>query len=126
MTRKIIRIIFPAIAGFLLAIIFDLFIRKLSNKKLTGYFAIVVLVAAFIASWMQWIPYQPGSSSWKGGSMIFPYSSTFFPTIGMAVVDNFAVFLSCSFRSLRFSSFLCPYFQKKWRIEADETENIFR
>jgi NADH-quinone oxidoreductase subunit N len=79
-------------AGFLIAIIIDLFIRKSANKKITGYFAIVVLAAAFAASWMQWIPYQPGSPTWKGGSMIFPYSTTLVPSIGMAVVDNFAVF----------------------------------
>src|SRR5579872_1108804 len=79
-------------AGFLAAIIIDLFIRKSSNKKLTGYFAILVLAAAFFASLAQWQPYHAGSTSWKGGSMIFPYSTTMIPIIGMAVVDNFAVF----------------------------------
>ena len=78
--------------GFLLAIILDLLIRKSSQKKLTGYFALIVLAGAFIASWMQWQPYQQGSASWKGGAMIFPYVQTLVPLVGMAVVDNFAVF----------------------------------
>src|SRR5690242_3022172 len=73
--------------GFLLAIIIDLFIRKSSQKKLTGYFAILVLSGAFFASLAQWQPYHAGSSSWKGGMMIFSYSTTMVPTIGMAVVD---------------------------------------
>jgi NADH-quinone oxidoreductase subunit N len=79
-------------AGFLVAIIIDLLIRRSGNKKITGYFAILVLVAAFIASWMQWEPYQVGSQTWKGGSMIFPYTQTLVPIVGMAIVDNFAVF----------------------------------
>ncbi len=79
-------------AGFLLAIILDLLIRKPSQKKLTAYFALVVLAAAFVTSWMQWKPYQPGSPTWQGGKMIFPYTTTLVPAIGMAVVDNFAVF----------------------------------
>ncbi|MEP7235705.1 MAG: NADH-quinone oxidoreductase subunit N, partial [Ignavibacteriota bacterium] len=79
-------------AGFLLAIILDLLIRKSSQKKLTAYFALVVLAAAFATSWMQWRPYTPGSPTWEGGKMIFPYTTTLVPAIGMAVVDNFAVF----------------------------------
>ena len=79
-------------AGFLLAIILDLLIRKSSQKRLTGYFALIVLVAAFVTSWMQWQPYEQGSATWKGGMMIFPYLTTLVPQVGMAVVDNFAVF----------------------------------
>ncbi|MEI8133800.1 MAG: NADH-quinone oxidoreductase subunit N [bacterium] len=79
-------------AGFLFAILIDLFIRKSSQKKYTGYFVILVLGAAFATSWMQWVPYQQGSPTWKGGSMIFPYTTTLVPIVGMAVVDNFSVF----------------------------------
>jgi NADH-quinone oxidoreductase subunit N len=78
--------------GFLLAIILDLLIRKSSQKKLTGYFALIVLAAAFVTSLNQWIPYHPGSGTWQGGKMIFPYTTTLVPILGMAVVDNFAVF----------------------------------
>jgi len=79
-------------AGFLLAIIIDLLIRKSANKKITGYFVLLVLGVAFYTSWLQWQPYQAGSTSWKGGSMIFPYTTTLVPIVGMAIVDNFAVF----------------------------------
>lgn len=76
--------------GFILAIILDLLIRKSSQKKLTGYFALIVLAGAFVASWYQWVPFVKGN--WEGGRMIFPYFQTLVPQFGMAVVDNFAVF----------------------------------
>jgi len=79
-------------AGFLLAIILDLLIHKTKEKKVTGYFALVVLATAFATSWMQWKPFVPGSATWAGGKMIFPYTTTLVPAVGMAVVDNFAVF----------------------------------
>ncbi len=89
--------------GFLLAIIIDLFVRKTSQKKITGYFAIVVLAVVFYFSYQQWIPYQ-NNPDWKGGTTIFPYLISFArPALdgagkvvqspyGMSVVDNFAVF----------------------------------
>src|SRR5436190_8810034 len=76
--------------GFIIAIILDLFIRKSSNKKAVGYFALIVLAAAFVTSWYQWVPFIKGD--WEGGRMIFPYFQTLVPQFGMAVVDNFAVF----------------------------------
>ena len=55
--------------GFILAIILDLLIKKSSQKKLTGYFALIVLAGAFVASWYQWIPYQPkGNTIGKAGA----------------------------------------------------------
>jgi NADH-quinone oxidoreductase subunit N len=90
-------------AGFILAIIIDLVTKRSSEKKITGYFAIVVLAVAGYLSYQQWIPYVQGQS-WKSGSVIFPYSQSFFgpqfdpatkeihAVYGMSVVDNFAVF----------------------------------
>lgn len=90
-------------AGFIAAIVIDLLLGKNGNKKITGYFALLVLAAAFCLSWQQWIPFQD-KVDWKGGSVIFPYSMSFFAPLadpvagglkvvyGMSVVDNFAVF----------------------------------
>jgi NADH-quinone oxidoreductase subunit N len=90
-------------AGFIAAIVIDLLLGKNGNKKITGYFALLVLAAAFLLSWQQWIPFQE-KVDWKGGSVIFPYSMSFFAPLadpvagglkvvyGMSVVDNFAVF----------------------------------
>lgn len=90
-------------AGFIAAIVIDLLLGKNGNKRITGYFALLVLAAAFFLSWQQWIPFQE-KVDWKGGSVIFPYSMSFFAPIadpvaggmkvvyGMSVVDNFAVF----------------------------------
>lgn len=90
-------------AGFIAAIVVDLLLGKNGNKKITGYFALLVLAAAFLLSWQQWIPFQE-KVDWKGGSVIFPYSMSFFAPLadpvagglkvvyGMSVVDNFAVF----------------------------------
>jgi len=77
--------------GFLFAIILDLLISKPSQKKVTGYFVLGVLMLVFYYSWQQWMPFTQGKP-WEGGSMIFPYMTTLVPSIGMAVVDNFAVF----------------------------------
>lgn len=90
-------------AGFIAAIIIDLLLGKNGDKKITGYFAFLVLAAAFCLSWQQWIPFQE-KVEWRGGSVIFPYSISFFAPLvdpvaggmkvvyGMSVVDNFAVF----------------------------------
>ncbi len=93
-------------AGFILAIILDLFLRKTSHKKLTGYFALLVLAVVTYFSWQQWVPYD-AAKPWEGGRIIFPYSQSFgsgpfapiadgvggfITAYGMSVVDNFAVF----------------------------------
>src|SRR5689334_11151652 len=98
--------------GFILAIILDLFLRKTSHKKLTGYFALLVLVIVCFFAWQQWVPHPVGMTpetaqqtwkDWKAGTVIFPYSQSFFAPgadgaggfnamYGMSVVDNFAVF----------------------------------
>lgn len=92
-------------AGFIAAIVIDLLLGKNGNKRITGYFALLILATAFCLSWMQWVP-QPLKQEveWKGGLVIFPYSQSFFaPEVhpvsgdllsifGMSVVDNFAVF----------------------------------
>ena len=77
--------------GFLLCIILDLLIKKSSQKHISGYFALIVLVAAFETSWAQWVPHVDGKP-WDGGMMIFPYTQTLIQRFGMAVVDNFSVF----------------------------------
>jgi NADH-quinone oxidoreductase subunit N len=78
--------------GFLLAIILDLFITKGKDRRITGYFAILVFAAAGYASFLQWIPFDPLGHDWKGGTMIFNYFESLTPPLGMMVVDNFAVF----------------------------------
>jgi NADH-quinone oxidoreductase subunit N len=91
------------LAGFIGAIVIDLLLGKNGNKKITGYFALLVLAVSFFLSWQQWVPYS-GTAEWKGGRVIFPYSISFFAPVpdmvsgglkvvyGMSVVDNFAVF----------------------------------
>lgn len=85
-------------AGFILAIILDLFVRKTSQKKLTGYFALLVLAVVAFFSWKQWMPFEFGN-----GKIIFPTAQTLLApgvdgagglivNYGMAVVDNFAIF----------------------------------
>ncbi|HYM34482.1 MAG TPA: NADH-quinone oxidoreductase subunit N, partial [Steroidobacteraceae bacterium] len=90
--------------GFLLAIVLDLLIRDRSYKKITGYFALVVLGYVFYASLVQmtWYPDKAGVN-WIGGNAIFPYSETLpkpvpseIPGVlaapyAMVSVDNFAV-----------------------------------
>ncbi len=87
--------------GFLLAIVFDLLIKKSSMKKATGVFALIVLGTAFALSCMQMTWYNAAEHGWKGGNIIFPYTQTLFAPqhqpdgswsgYGMAVVDNFGV-----------------------------------
>ncbi len=93
-------------AGFLFAIILDLLIKQKNAKKLVGYFAFIVLAAAFAMSWDQ-LAYFHGEikdiPKWAGGKMIFPYSQTlpapqlisptegFFAPFSMVVVDNLSV-----------------------------------
>src|SRR5215216_4940623 len=64
-------------AGFILAIVLDLCLRKTSRKRLTGYFALLVLVVVGYFSWQQWIPFD-AAKAWEGGRVIFPYSQSFF------------------------------------------------
>jgi NADH-quinone oxidoreductase subunit N len=90
------------IVGFLLAILLDVFTRKI-GKQITAYFAIAVLAVAGYAAALQWNSFDPlHAKEWKGGIPIFPYTQSLFaPQItggniqsgyAMAVVDNFAVF----------------------------------
>ncbi len=79
-------------AGFLLAIILDLFIKKGGDRRITGVFAICVFAMAGYFSYQQWIPFNPTGHEWKGGLMIFNYFESLTPPLGMMVVDNFAVF----------------------------------
>lgn len=87
--------------GFLLTIVIDLFLKRTQDKRITGYFAVVVLLAAGYVAAYQWIPFTP-DKQWEGGKFIFPYSQTLFGPMqsegglvaayGMLIVDNFAVF----------------------------------
>jgi len=80
------------IAGFILAIVLDLFIKKGGDRRVTGYFAILVFAAAGYAAFQQWVPFNPLGHEWKGGQMIFFYFVSLTPPLGMMVVDNFSVF----------------------------------
>jgi len=79
------------VVGFLVSILLDLSIKKSSEKKYTGYFALMVFIAAGYAAFQQWVPYV-AKQPWQGGQFIFFYTETLLPPLGMAVVDNFAVF----------------------------------
>ena len=79
-------------AGFLIAILLDLSLKRSSHKKITGYFTMIVFLAAGIAAFQQWAPVPTVVRDWKGGESIFFYTESLVPPFGMAVVDNFAVF----------------------------------
>src|SRR5689334_11683019 len=46
------------VAGFILTILLDLFLRRTSHKKFTGYFAALVLAVVAYFSYQQWSPMQ--------------------------------------------------------------------